>query len=102
MSTTLSDLARDAGVSIATASRALNGHRGVRPATSLRVSEAAQRLGYRPVHSTRPIAILHYSGSAHDAGILRELIGAVGPGGKVLVCPVEEVPRWPRTKPGRF
>lgn len=92
MATTLSDLARDAGVSISTASRALNGLRGVRTATSRRVSEAAQRLGYRSIHQTRPIAILHYSGSPHDAAILRELIGAVGPGGKVLVCPVGVAP----------
>jgi len=88
MATTLSDLAREAGVSIATASRAVNGIRGVRSATSRRVNDVAQRLGYRPAHPTRPVAILHYSGSAHDAAILRELIGAVGPGGKVLVCPV--------------
>ncbi len=88
MATTLSDLARDAGVSIATASRAVNGIRGVRPATSRRVNEAARRLDYRSMAPSRPLAILHYSGSALDAAILRDLIGAVGPGGKVLVCPV--------------
>ena len=88
MPTTLSDLARDAGVSIATASRALNGMRGVRPATSRRVDAAARRLGYRSIRSSRPTATMHYSGSALDAAILRDLIRAVGPGGKVLVCPV--------------
>lgn len=88
MPITLCDLAREAGVSVATASRALNGIPGVRPATSHRVNRAASRLGYRPPRPLRPMAVLHYSGSPQDAEILRDLIGAVGPGGKVLVCTI--------------
>lgn len=96
MATTLSDLAREAGVSLATASRAINGIRGVRPTTSRRVNEVAMRLDYRPSCPIRPVAVLQYSGSAQDAAILRDLIGAVGPGGKVLVCPA---PEWMGTHP---
>lgn len=49
-SPTLSDVAREAGVSLATASRALNGSatRVVGPALRERVLEAAERLGYTP------------------------------------------------------
>jgi len=42
------DVAREAGVSPATVDRVLNGRTGVRSHTALRVSEAVQRLGYRP------------------------------------------------------
>ncbi|MEO6997049.1 MAG: LacI family DNA-binding transcriptional regulator [Terracoccus sp.] len=46
---TLSDVAREAGVSVATASRALNGStRVVRPDLAERVSAAARRLDYAP------------------------------------------------------
>ncbi|TWP33942.1 LacI family DNA-binding transcriptional regulator [Leekyejoonella antrihumi] len=48
-SVTLSDVAREAGVSVATASRALNGSsRTVRPDLSARVAAAARRLDYAP------------------------------------------------------
>ncbi len=43
---TLADVAREAGVSSATVDRVLNGREAVRPDTALRVSVAAQRLGY--------------------------------------------------------
>ena len=46
--TTLSDVARRAGVSIATASKALNGRGDVAPATRARVTEAADALSFTP------------------------------------------------------
>jgi LacI family transcriptional regulator len=45
---TLEDVAREAGVSLATASRALNGTTPVRPLLRDRVIEAAERLAYTP------------------------------------------------------
>jgi len=46
--TTLTDVARLAGVSVATASKALNGRSQVRAETRQRVIEAAERLAFRP------------------------------------------------------
>ncbi len=46
--TTLSDVAQRAGVSIATASKALNGRGDVAPATRARVLEAAETLSFTP------------------------------------------------------
>ncbi len=43
---TVHDIAREAGVSLATVDRVLNGRAGVRKATAARVREAVQRLGY--------------------------------------------------------
>lgn len=45
---TIRDVARLAGVSLGTASKALNGRGGLRPATIDRVIQAAERLGYQP------------------------------------------------------
>jgi LacI family transcriptional regulator len=45
---TIRDVARTAGVSLATASRAINGHRSVSPAVRQRVAEAISALGYEP------------------------------------------------------
>src|SRR3954451_3612260 len=45
---TLTDVARLAGVSVATASKALNGRSQVRAETRQRVIEAAERLSFRP------------------------------------------------------
>lgn len=53
---TLADVAAEAGVSLKTASRALNGEYGVAPATSKRVHEAAARLGFRLNHLARALA----------------------------------------------
>lgn len=45
---TIRDVARLAGVSLGTASKALNGRGGLRPATVERVRQAARQLGYQP------------------------------------------------------
>jgi LacI family transcriptional regulator len=45
---TITDVARLAGVSPGTASKALNGRRGISAGTALRVQQAAERLGYQP------------------------------------------------------
>jgi LacI family transcriptional regulator len=47
-SVTLHDVAKEAGVSLKTASRALNDSPELRPATAARVREAMVRLGYQP------------------------------------------------------
>jgi LacI family transcriptional regulator len=44
----LSDVARTAGVSLATVDRVLHGRAGVRPGTVALVQEVVERLGYRP------------------------------------------------------
>jgi LacI family transcriptional regulator, galactose operon repressor len=46
--TTLADVAEQAGVSTSTASRALNGHGGLAPATRAAVQEAAAKLNFQP------------------------------------------------------
>ena len=53
---TLADVAALAGVSLKTASRALNAEYGVAPATAERVHEAADRLGFRPNQIARALA----------------------------------------------
>ena len=52
----LSEVARAAGVSIAAASRALNGRDGVREEIRERVKATASSLGYRPNRSARSLA----------------------------------------------
>lgn len=44
---TLMDVCREAGVSLATADRVLNGRSGVRESTALRVKRASEKLGYK-------------------------------------------------------
>jgi LacI family transcriptional regulator len=58
MRVTLQDVAREAGVSPATASRVLGGHaaRFYVPSTRQRIKEAAERLGYRPSFAARALA----------------------------------------------
>jgi LacI family transcriptional regulator, galactose operon repressor len=53
---TLADVATAAGVSLKTASRALNGEYGVAAATAERVFAAARSLGFRPNLSARSLA----------------------------------------------
>src|SRR3546814_6152013 len=53
---TIRDVARAAQVSVASASRALNGHHSVTPATRERVLSAAQALNYVPHIGPRPLS----------------------------------------------
>src|SRR5260370_34518659 len=57
---TLEDVARAAGVSPATADRALNGRPGVREQTRRRIVDAARRLGYRPDRAAAALARLRH------------------------------------------
>ncbi len=50
---TLKDIAREAGVSIKTASRVINGEAPIRPETRSRVQAVIDRLGYEPSHAAR-------------------------------------------------
>jgi LacI family transcriptional regulator, galactose operon repressor len=63
---TLSQVAAAAGVSTATAARALGGYGSVRPATRDRVREAAGRLGYRANHLARSMI----TGSTRTIGVV--------------------------------
>jgi LacI family transcriptional regulator len=53
---TLREVARQSGVSMATASRALNGRPGVRADVRHRVTEVSDRLGFRPNRAARNLA----------------------------------------------
>ena len=57
MAVTLSDVARRAGVSEATASRVLNGRRYVAPMTRAQVQEAARDLDYVPNRAARDLSM---------------------------------------------
>ena len=48
MAVTIKDVARDAGVTIGTVSRAINGYKDISPATKERVFASIERLGYTP------------------------------------------------------
>src|SRR3954469_25334458 len=63
---TLTDVARLAGVSIATASKALNGRKQVAPATRQRVMDAADQLSFSP----NPIARSLLAGRTGTVGLL--------------------------------
>lgn len=53
---TVEDVAREAGVSLMTVSRAMNGRPGLSAETRARVLQAAERLGYRPSRVARALA----------------------------------------------
>lgn len=55
MSVTIKDVAKAAGVSVASVSRALNGRENVTDATRLRVIEIAERMRYRPNDAARSL-----------------------------------------------
>jgi len=56
LNTTIYDVAREAGVSMATVSRVVNGNPNVKPSTRKKVLEAIERLGYRPNAVARGLA----------------------------------------------
>lgn len=56
MSVTIKDVAKAANVSVATVSRALNGHQNVADAVRRRVAEAAAQLRYSPHHAARSLS----------------------------------------------
>lgn len=56
MNVTIYDVAREAGVSMATVSRVVNGNPNVKPTTRKRVVEAIDQLGYRPNAVARGLA----------------------------------------------
>lgn len=64
--TTLGDVARRAGVSLATASKALNGRADVAEATRLRVMDAADHLAFTPNLSARSLS----AGRTGTVGVL--------------------------------
>jgi LacI family transcriptional regulator len=63
---TVRDVARAAGLSVASVSRALSGARRVRPDVGQRVAEAAAALGYRPNPVARALSI----GSTSTVGLV--------------------------------
>src|ERR1043165_5147990 len=56
MNPTIKDVARRANVSVATVSRALNGHENVASAVRERVHSAARDLRYTPHHAARSLS----------------------------------------------
>jgi DNA-binding LacI/PurR family transcriptional regulator len=68
---TIKEIAAASGVSIATVTRALQGHPRVRPETRARVQEAAEALGYRPNDAARTLA----TGASNAIGLLLPSIG---------------------------
>lgn len=66
MAPTIYDVARRAGVSIATVSRAVNNHDGLRPQTRARVLAAVEELGYSPDATARGLS----SGTRGTVGLL--------------------------------
>jgi LacI family transcriptional regulator len=71
VSPTISDVAREAGVSISTVSRILNDSSKVAGCTVERVREAISRLGYQPRSAARNLALRR----TNTLGILLEAIG---------------------------
>lgn len=71
---TIRDIAREAGVSVSTASLALNGDARVRPDTRLRVLTAAEQLDYHPSRTAKNLSSgrtwsLHLMNPMRDAGL---------------------------------
>ena len=56
MAVSIRDIAREAGVTVGTVSRALNNYPDVSPTTRERIVETAQRLGYRPNQMARNLS----------------------------------------------
>lgn len=83
---TLGAVAERAGVSLKTASRAMNGEYGVAAATSARVHAAARALGFRPNHLARALAA---GGSSAAVGLV--IPSVADPFIAAVVGAVEEV-----------
>jgi len=66
VSVTIKDVAREANVSVATVSRALNGHENVAEQVRKRVLEVADRLRYSPHHAARSLS----SRRTHTIGVV--------------------------------
>src|SRR5207237_2498312 len=66
MAPTIREVAREAGVSIATVSHALSGKRPVSARTRNRIARAVERLGYRP----NPIAAAMTTGRTRTLGVV--------------------------------
>jgi len=80
--TTIRDIARRAGVSVSTASLALNGDRRVRAATRERILAAATQLDYHPSRTARSLSqgrtwsiqLLYPGGSAMSSGFFTRFV----------------------------
>lgn len=68
---TIRDIAKQAGVSVSTASLALNGDARVRPATRERVEQAAEALQYHPTWAARSLS----SGRTHNLQLVNPMFG---------------------------
>ena len=66
MSVTIKDVAKQANVSVATVSRALNGHENVAEAVRQRVLSVANELRYSPLHAARSLS----SRRTHTIGVV--------------------------------
>ena len=55
MATTIKDVAREAGVSVATVSRVMNGHAAVTPETRERIQRIATELRFMPSSAARSL-----------------------------------------------
>ena len=86
---TIYDVAREAGVSLATVSRVINGSNVVKPNTRERVMEAIQRLDFKPNQIARGLAtsktttiaiVFPQSLFAH----VKDMIGGIGDTGRHL------------------
>ncbi|MEN1957195.1 LacI family DNA-binding transcriptional regulator [Luteimonas changyuni] len=66
MAVTIKDVARESGVSVATVSRAINGHDNVAPAVRERVLRVARELDYAPHQAARALS----SRRTHTVGVV--------------------------------
>ena len=72
---TISQVAREAGVSTQTVSRVVNNRPDVSPATRRQVQEVIDRLGYRPSHAARTLS----RGQSYSIGVVAFGIEYFGP-----------------------
>lgn len=108
MAVTIQDVARAAGVSVTTVSRAFSGRRAVSPATVQAVHEASERLGYRPnsvarslrERSTRTVGmVVPRISNPYFATLMEVIEGRLGAGGReLLLCDSQNDPGVERTR----